>query len=199
VTPDTLLPLPAGGPPAAAVTLRTATPADAAPLAAFAAAAFHDTYGPTSRAADVAAYVDAHFAPALQHAELADPATTTWLAEHAGAVIGYAQLRRRPGWPDAARWDHAPPAAPHVELARLYVDRAWHGRGLGARLLAAVAAAAADAGAATLWLCAWQGNARAVAFYRRLGFVPVGTATFAMGDEVQHDWVMARPLAAAGR
>jgi ribosomal protein S18 acetylase RimI-like enzyme len=88
----------------------------------------------------------------------------------------------------------APPqaGAQPAELARLYVDHAWQGRGVAAALLDAVSARAAAAGATGLWLAVYQRNARAVAFYRRQRFVVAGAGTFRMGDELQHDWVMMR-------
>lgn len=193
----------------AGVAWRRAGPADAGALAAFAARTFTETYAPTSRAEDVAAYVAAHFGPAAQRAELADPTLRTLLVVEAtgepaaagerladGALRAYAQLRRAPLPADAPRLPGAalPPGDGWAELARLYVDRPAHGRGLAARLLAAVAAEARAVGADRLWLAAWQGNARALAFYRKHALAPVATATFAMGAELQHDWLLAAPL-----
>jgi ribosomal protein S18 acetylase RimI-like enzyme len=168
-------------------------PADAAALAALAARLFRETYGPDadpassggSRPADVEAYVGPHFTPARQAAELADPALATFVAEAAGgALAAYAQVRAPSPHPVAG-----PSAA---ELARLYVDWPWQGRGLADALLAAVLDAARAAGAPALWLAVLQRNARAVAFYRRHGFRIADTSTFRMGAEVQHDWIMTR-------
>ncbi len=182
------------------VVVRPATADDVVRLAKFAAHAFRSTYGPEadpaagggSRAEDVAAYVDAHFGPAHLAADLADPGLATVVADAHGELAGYAQLRLPPalGGPDAA----APPAAGArpAELARLYVDRAWQGRGVAVALLDAVSARAAEAGATGLWLAVYQRNGRAAAFYRRQGFTVAGAGTFRMGDELQHDWVMVR-------
>jgi ribosomal protein S18 acetylase RimI-like enzyme len=177
----------------AAPAIRRALPADAAALAGFAARLFRETYGPAadpalsggSRAEDVEAYVGPHFTPARQAAELADPALTTFVAVASnGAFAGYAQLR--------APSPH-PAAGPRgAELARLYVDPAWQGRGVADALMAAVTAAAREGGAPALWLAVLRRNARAVAFYHRHGFTPAGTSTFPMGAEVQHDWIMTR-------
>ena len=162
-----------------APTVRIATPADAARLADFAGRAFRDTYIPACRAEDVEAYASTHFDAALQRAELEDVAMRTLLLVDADdALAGYAQLRR-----DAAI-DVAPGA---IEVARFYVDRAWHGRGLADRLMDACVAESA-----ALWLCVWRGNARAIRFYERRGFRVVGTQRFTMGEDVQDDHLMAR-------
>jgi tRNA (guanine37-N1)-methyltransferase len=63
--------------------------------------------------------------------------------------------------------------------------------------MAACAAEARRRGADALWLAVWQQAARPLAFYRRQGFAIVGTTTFAFGDRVDADYVMARSLAAS--
>ena len=182
---------------AAPLRIRRATRADAAALAAFAARAFRATYGPDadpatgggSRAEDVEAYVTTHFGPAQQEAELAGATLVTFVADADGAEPGS-------GGTLAAYAQLALPAAPggDAELARLYVDAWWHGRGVAGLLLAAVVEAARAAGAGQLRLAVYQRNVRAVAFYRRQEFEVAGTGRFRMGAEVQDDWLMVRPL-----
>jgi GNAT superfamily N-acetyltransferase len=187
-------------PPSAS--LRLATPSDAPALAAFALRTFRETYAPPHGPCDpddVEAYVAEHFGPAIQAADLADPRTRVVLAERDGAIAGYAFVRLG-ARPDAAA-DHVP--APDadatlvtgatVELARLYVDRRWHGGGLGVVLFDAARAEAAAAGAGALWFSVYKRNARAIAFYRKHGAGTIATATFRMGREVQDDWLMAIP------
>ena len=181
-----------------AVRVRVATSDDAPTLTAFAKRTFTATYArggagdvATSRPEDVDAYARASFTPERQRAELDDPAMVTFVAEDAGGTwAGYAQLRVR-----ATADAPAPPgcAGAHPrELARLYVASAWQGRGVAGTLMDAVhaRAAAEPGGADPLWLAAYQANRRAVAFYRRRGFVVVGTTTFTMGRELQRDWLM---------
>jgi ribosomal protein S18 acetylase RimI-like enzyme len=45
-----------------------------------------------------------------------------------------------------------------------------------------------------VWLCVWQENPRAIAFYGKQGFITVGSQIFILGTDRQLDWVMARPL-----
>jgi ribosomal protein S18 acetylase RimI-like enzyme len=81
-----------------------------------------------------------------------------------------------------------------LELKRLYVARAWHGRGVAQALMDAALDAARARGARTLWLGVWERNPRAVAFYGKYGFTRVGEHTFLLGADPQTDWVLARPL-----
>jgi len=60
-------------------------------------------------------------------------------------------------------------AARGAFLHDLYVEAAFRGRGIGRAILAAVAAAAVDAGACSLWWGVLDSNTGARAFYAKLG------------------------------
>lgn len=164
-------------------TIRRATFADAPALAAFAAHAFSDTFGADNRAEDLAAHIVTSYGPELQGREISDPRVVTLLAEVAGALAGFAQVRR----------GKAPPCVDEpasVELQRFYVDRPWHGRGVAHHLMDAVHGAANELGGATVWLGVWERNPRAIAFYDKCGFRDVGSADFYVGSDRQTDRVM---------
>lgn len=169
------------------VLLRPAAVTDAAALATFAARTFAQAFGRDNRPEDLACFLAAHYSRERQQRELTDPAWTTILAEDDHAIAGFAQLC--PGSTPAGVTGPAP-----LELARFYVDAAWHGRGVAQRLMAATIASAVARGARTLWLGVWERNPRAIAFYVKCGFADVGQKTFVVGTDVQHDRVMARVL-----
>src|SRR5438874_2707208 len=62
------------------------------------------------------------------------------------------------------------PTVPAVRIGRLAVDQRFHGRGLGAALLADAAARVLKADAAAFTLLVDAKNNQAVAFYQRFGF-----------------------------
>lgn len=170
----------------AAVVIRRAGAHDADRLAAFMERTFRDTYAPNSDATALEQYVGEHFAPAVQARELADRALVTLVAELDGALVAFAQVRAASAAPACVT------ARAAAELARFYVDRPWHGRGVAGGLMEACLAAAAPADA--LWLLVYRINARAIAFYERCGFVRAGTAPFRFGHEIHDDVVMIRSL-----
>lgn len=152
-------------------------------MAEFAAATFRDAFGAENNDADLALHLARSYGLAQQTAELAHPAITTLLAVADGALAGYAQLR--PGLP--------PPcvtAARPIELWRFYVARPWQGRGVAQALMTAAIGAARERDAAVLWLGVWERNPRARAFYKKSGFVDVGSQTFLVGTDEQTDRVM---------
>ena len=119
------------------MTIRIATVADAAALAELARETFVDAFGADNRPEDIAAYVDEVFGEVQQRRELADPDVVTLVADD----IAYAQLRRT--------------GPREVELARFYVRRAHHGKGVAQQLMATVVNAARALGGTTLWLGVW--------------------------------------------
>jgi ribosomal protein S18 acetylase RimI-like enzyme len=173
-------------------TIRTATSADAARLSRLAATTFRDTFEAENTLEDMERYLAEAFTPEQQAAEIADSDSTILVAEHDLSsnnveLVGYAHLASE-STPEAVLGP-----AP-LELKRLYVARAWHGRGVGQALMNAVLNAARARGAKTLWLGVWERNPRAVAFYEKYGFTRVGEHSFILGSDVQTDWVLARPL-----
>ncbi len=165
----------------------TAEPGDAAALADFAERSFRDAFGSDNTPADVVRYVALAYGEQIQHAEISDPQRVILLAKDRDSIIGYAQLLSGTT-PCCVR------ATPAIELERFYVASEWHGRGLAQRLMQRATDAASCANAAALWLGVWERNARGIAFYRKAGFVDVGSKPFQLGTDMQTDRVMCRAL-----
>ena len=171
------------------IAIRRATAADAARLAAFAERTFVETFGNANRPDDLREHVESSFGAAKQGAEIADADTATWLAEDAhGVLVGYVQVRRK-RIPDCVDGERP------IEVHRFYVDRPAHGTGLARELMATAFAQAREWGGDVVWLGVWEENARAIAFYRKCGFVDVGSIDFFVGSDRQTDRVLAAPLA----
>jgi diamine N-acetyltransferase len=162
---------------------------DAAVYSAFAERLFRETYVDGYDPADVDAYVATSFGPERQAAEIAEPGGRVLVIEDdRDGLLGFAHLRQSTAPPYlAARFP--------VEIARFYVDRPWHGRGIARVLMSACVAEARSRCADILWLLVYQNNARAVAFYEKSGFRKAGTQPFQLGSRVDQDWLMVRSVA----
>lgn len=169
--------------------LRPARSADAAALATFGALASRDAFAAHNRPEDMDAYVSLAYGVRQQSAELADPRVSVLVAEADGAMVGYAVVRQA-----ADEVPECVTGEDPVELARLYVERAWHGRGVGEALMRRVLDVARERGGRTLWLGVWEHNPRARAFYARWGFREVGEHPFPLGADLQRDLLLARTL-----
>ena len=170
-----------------APTIRRATVDDAASLTEIAARIFHETFAAENDPEDMRAYMDEAFTVARQAEEIADPRSTILLAEVDGELAGYARLL------DGEVPEEVAGERP-IELARLYADGRFHGKGLGAALLEACFDEARRCGYRTIWLGVWERNWRALAFYRKWGFVECGSHVFLLGSDPQTDLLMARPV-----
>jgi ribosomal protein S18 acetylase RimI-like enzyme len=171
--------------------IRRATAADATALAELAARTFRDAFGADNRPEDLALHLAAAYGPEQQARELADPAIHTLVAEHAGALVAFAQLRSGSAPPCVTGSDP-------IELWRFYVTTEWHGSGLAQALMARVIETARRADARTLWLGVWERNPRAISFYRKVGYVDVGAHVFVVGTDPQTDRILVTSLANMG-
>lgn len=167
--------------------LRRGEKADAAALAEFAARIFSDTFAADNRPEDMEAHLADRYGVRQQTEELSDPGIVTILAKEGSRLIAYTQIRRISP-PDCVTGEEP------VELGRFYVDGPWHGRGLAQRLMAAAQDAGRELGGRTFWLCVWEHNPRAIAFYEKCGFRDVGAKEFWLGSDQQSDRVMVMDL-----
>ena len=169
--------------------IRRARLDDAAPLAQLAERTFREAFAVLNTPEDMALHCERSYGESIQAAEIADPDKVTLVCEHEGRLLGYAQLR----WGPAAS---GVVAARPGEIQRLYVARECHGKGVAADLMNASIDEMRRRRVDVIWLGVWERNPRAIAFYRKFGFVPVGEHVFQLGSDPQRDIVMARPTEA---
>ncbi|HSF79771.1 MAG TPA: GNAT family N-acetyltransferase [Anaerolineales bacterium] len=164
--------------------IRPAAKSDAATLAEFGARTFAETFGAMNSPEDMAAYLESNYGIAQQTTELEDPNIVTVMIETGDTLVAYAQVRRQAP-------AHKVKLEKPVELWRFYVDRPWHGRGVAQLLMEQVHAAASELGGEIIWLSVWKRNERAIAYYKKEGFIIAGTKQFQLGNDLQSDYVMA--------
>jgi diamine N-acetyltransferase len=154
--------------------LRRATPADAAMIAATGAAVWIATYAVESVQPVYADYVLAQFTLEKARVALGDAGTHFWVAAANDGIVGYAELRL--GAKTAVL-----SAARQAEIARLYVLERFARRGIGRALLRRCTDDARAHGAEGVWLSVYSENRRALDFYRALGWQHVGDTGFLLG------------------
>jgi ribosomal protein S18 acetylase RimI-like enzyme len=153
------------------VDVRTAVPEDAATIAALHARVWHATYrslAPAAAIATLTAQARLERWQILLHAPA--PGQVTLVADDGGALAGFGQLAPASNDAFGAR----------VEIKYLYVDTAYQARGIGRRLMTALARAAIDQGARGVALAVVNGNDRAIGFYQQLGGRRIGRYTDAV-------------------
>lgn len=168
-------------------TIRSATPGDASRLAQLAEFTFRATFGTANSAEDMELHCRNTYGEAIQAREIDNPHMLTLLCEEDGELIGFAQLR----------WGVAPACVigrKPGEVQRLYVTSAWHGQGIAQALMNSCLQMLAQRGSDVVWLGVWEQNPRAMAFYRKMMFMEAGEHEFLLGNDLQRDIVMIRPV-----
>jgi len=166
-------------------TLRAAVEADAHCVATLGTQVFLDTYATDGIRPSLVREVAAQFTPDIISALIARPQVRLVLAERAGHLIGFAQF-------DLDAPHALLPGMSAAQLNRLYVQERFTGRGVGRVLLAEVETRAAAEGVQALWLSAWAGNARALAFYPRRGYRDIGATLYEFENEKHENRIFAR-------
>jgi len=81
-----------------------------------------------------------------------------------------------------------------IELERIYVKKAYKGKGLGKKLIHFVLHLAKKMKKNYIWLGVWEKNINAISFYTKMGFYETGRHSFRMGDELQNDLILKKPI-----
>ncbi len=167
-------------------TIRIATEADAATLAALGRETFIETWVETFAMGyspeDLAAYLAAQFD--IGHiGELLRASDTQWLlAEVDGVAVAYA-------YSGSCGLPHADARRENGELKRLYVRRAQQGTGLGRALLERALAWIGERFEGPVWLGVWSGNLKAQKLYRAYGFDKVGEYDYPVGRTMDREFI----------
>ena len=167
--------------------IRYATEEDATLLANLGARTFRDSFGHLNHPEDIERYIASNFSPSQIKMELRDPASTFIIQFEGENAIGYVKLSSQ------KNSTHVTGSAP-IELVRIYVIKDAIGKGYGSALMRACIEEAKKTGHETIWLGVWEKNDRAIQFYQRWGFSVVGRQKFLLGNDIQNDLVMERPV-----
>ncbi|GMQ30562.1 GNAT family N-acetyltransferase [Algoriphagus confluentis] len=165
------------------ISIRKAIPSDLADLLHMARTAFLQAFTAGNKPENVEAYLAEAFTLNQFEKELANPASTFFVAELEGEIIGYTKVNQVPAQTDI----HDPES---LEIARLYVLEEHLGSGFGKRLLDTAIDFAKQNQKKYLWLGVWEHNPRAIRFYEKNGLRIFGSHPFPFGDEIQTDYLM---------
>jgi ribosomal protein S18 acetylase RimI-like enzyme len=115
--------------------------------------------------------------------ELTNPNSTFFIAYSDSEPIGYLKINS-----GNAQTEILNDAS--LEIHRIYVLQAFHGKKVGQLLLYKVIEIAQKTSADYIWLGVWEENHRALQFYTKNGFITFDTHIFILGDEKQTDLLM---------
>lgn len=164
------------------ITLRKATPADAAALSALAKDTFYDTFTGTCTEEDMQGFLEHYFNEAQLRSELENEQDHCWFAEVDGKPAGYTRfMEDYSNFEEIRKWKA-------LELKRIYVSKDFKGKGIAQQLIQVVFDQAAKGNYEVVWLGVWEHNYRAQSFYKKYGFEDSGfTHDFPIGNTPQTD------------
>ena len=144
---------------------------------------FLEAFSESNSEADMALYLEQGLSVAKLTAELAEPNSRFYFARVADELIGYLKLNL-----GGAQTELQDPNG--LEIERIYVLKAFHGKQVAQELLAKAVEIAVEVNATYLWLGVWEKNDRAIRFYEKNGFVAFDTHIFKLGNDEQTDIMM---------
>lgn len=162
--------------------IRQATPADAEILAAMATQVWLHTYATEGISTVIARYVLAEFSAAKFAAIVSHEHSAVLVAEVNAHAVGYALLNVGAACVSGGSF---------VEVASLYVQEHFTGKGIGSALLRECQELAQQrTGSAAVWLTVNAKNYPAIAFYKKHGLAQTGTTYFELGGEKHENHVL---------
>lgn len=147
---------------------------------------FVDTFADQNTPENMESYLSSSLSIAKLTSELSHPESEFYGAAINDELIGYLKINFGSA--------QSEPFANALEIERIYVQKAYHGKKVADQLYQKAVEIALERKAPFIWLGVWEHNARAIAFYQKLGFVAFGTHAFMLGDDKQTDILMKRSL-----
>lgn len=163
------------------------TPHDIERLQAIARDTFSEAFSNTNTEEDMQHYLDTSFSVSKLAGEVGNTLSQFYFATVNGNVVGY--LKINTGQAQTEVKDNSA-----LEIERIYVLKAYHGKKVAQALYNKAIAIAAEMNAGYVWLGVWERNARAISFYTKNGFVPFDQHVFKLGTDEQIDIMMKKLL-----
>ncbi|WP_418509983.1 N-acetyltransferase family protein [Corallibacter sp.] len=144
---------------------------------------FSETFSSGNSKENMKAYLENGFSTEKLTTELSDPNAEFYFAELEGETIGY--LKVNVGQSHTEIKDHNA-----LEIERIYVLKAFHGKKVGQILYNKAIAIAKEKNVDYVWLGVWEENPRAIRFYEKNGFKAFDKHVFKLGNDEQTDIMM---------
>lgn len=144
---------------------------------------FKETFSESNSEENMKNYLEEGFSKDKLTAELNDENSEFYFAKLEEKVIGY--LKVNFGNSQTELKD-----SKALEIERIYVSKEFHGKSVGQLLYAKAIEVAKYKDSEYVWLGVWEENPRAIAFYKKNGFVEFDKHIFKLGDDEQTDIMM---------
>jgi diamine N-acetyltransferase len=169
------------------ITITMASIADLETVRQISKETFFETFAEANTEADMNKYLTENFSESKIAAELSNPESQFYIASLSGNPVGFMKLNT-----GAAQTELQDPTS--LEIERIYVKNAFHGKKVGQLLYDKALETAQAAQKAFIWLGVWEENLKAIRFYEKNEFVAFDKHIFRFGDDEQVDVMMRREV-----
>jgi ribosomal protein S18 acetylase RimI-like enzyme len=144
---------------------------------------FSETFAEVNTTENIENYNRESFNLEQLTSELTNPNSQFFIAYSDSEPIGYLKINFGDAQTEILNDDA-------LEIHRIYVLQAFHGKKVGQLLLDKAIEIAQQTASDYIWLGVWEENHRALQFYTKNGFIAFDTHVFILGEEEQTDLLM---------
>ncbi|AKP76605.1 MULTISPECIES: GNAT family N-acetyltransferase [Priestia] len=148
---------------------------------------FYETFKDQNSQENMTAYLEKAFTIEQLEKELSNTSSQFFFMYVNHEIAGYLKVNMN----DAQSEEMGEEA---LEIERIYIGNSFQKQGLGKHLFNKAVEIATTFNKKKIWLGVWEKNKNAIAFYKKQGFVQIGSHSFYMGDEEQIDLIMVKTL-----
>jgi diamine N-acetyltransferase len=172
------------------VKITVVSPSDLEQLQKIAISTFKEAFSIGNSEKNMKTYLETKFSLKQLAAELSDGNSSFYFAKHEDQIVGYLKL-------NFGRSQTELKDENALEIERIYVLKEFHGKKVGQLLYDKAIEVAHEKKVNYMWLGVWENNPRAIAFYRKNGFIEFDKHIFQFGHEEQTDIMMKMTLTQA--
>lgn len=144
---------------------------------------FTETFAAINSPENMEKYLEESFNTTQLTSEISNPDSPSYIAFWEKEPVGYLKLNFGNAQTESIN-DNA------IEIQRIYVLQAFHGKKIGQILLDEAIKIAHQEAAEYIWLGVWEENHRAIQFYTKNGFITFDKHIFTLGNDQQTDLLM---------
>ncbi len=169
------------------ITLKRVLPADVLDLQHIGKATFTETFAWCNTSENMLFYLESGFNTDKLLSQINHPDSEFYFAISDTEIVGYLKVNLAGAQTELQD-------ATSLEIERIYVLNAFQGKKVGQILFDKALQIAQSYSKTYLWLGVWEENTKAIAFYKKNGFVVFDTHIFRLGKEVQTDYLMKKQI-----
>lgn len=165
------------------IEIKKATIADLEIIRKISIETFSETFSEVNTEENMGNYIQENFNPEQIASELNNPESVFYIASLENEITGYMKLNFGEAQTENQKENN-------LEIHRIYVLQAFHGKKIGQLLLDEAIKMAKQMTVKSVWLGVWEKNHRALQFYSKNGFAEFDQHIFILGNDVQTDLLM---------